>query len=429
MVAVHTREASFAAERLTEASEQVSSLIKYSTPPPVLTGVGDSIIQVHDAQGKVRAASESIAGKAPLATFEPPPGRARAHRILCPPAGLKGCMDVVVIKIARHNVARPGQDWSVYTASPVLPWYVSLRLGALMCSLLLLILALVTYGIRRATTRTLAPIGAIQAELAEITAADLNRRVPVSGHSDEVTLLAQTANHTLDRLEIAYTQLRRFTTYASHEVRTPLTAIRAQVEEALMYPYDTEWTVMSEAVLNAVERIETLMSDLLTLARLDAGGHYATAPTDLSLLVSAQLGQEPDRVETLQQLQQGVWADCDPKQITELLTKLIDNARRHAASQITVISRSSETHAIVEIANDGPEIPAEQHELIFERFTRLDTSSNRNTTGTGLGLAIARRIAQLHRGSLTIGTCERGARFVLRLPRAEPTTPPVPATR
>jgi signal transduction histidine kinase len=252
----------------------------------------------------------------------------------------------------------------------------------------------------------------------EITAAGLaGRRVPVPGNRDEIRMLATSVNTALDRLSAACGQLRRFTSDASHEVRSPLTAIRAEVEEALMYPDDTDWPEVGQAVLAAVDRLQLLVTDLLFLARLDAGPSLTCDPTDLAQLVEADLDLRSSPVKVVRRLQKGVLARCDRPRITRLLANLMDNAERHATSQITVTVRAEESSAILEVADDGAGIAPDVRETVFERFTRLDTARDRGAGGAGLGLAIAAQIAEVHGGTLTIQDSERGARFVLSLPR------------
>ncbi|MFC7642463.1 ATP-binding protein [Streptosporangium lutulentum] len=106
-----------------------------------------------------------------------------------------------------------------------------------------------------------------------------------------------------------------------------------------------------------------------------------------------------------------------------MLVNLLDNAERHATSQITVSVRADGPTAILEVVDDGTGIAVEHREMVFDRFTRLDASRDRDAGGTGLGLAIAREIAEAHQGTLTIEDSERGARFVLRLPARAPPRP------
>jgi signal transduction histidine kinase len=106
----------------------------------------------------------------------------------------------------------------------------------------------------------------------------------------------------------------------------------------------------------------------------------------------------------------------DRLQLIRLLTNLLDNAERHTASAVTVSVRRDDGEAILEVSDDGPGVPPDQRERVFERFTRLDTARNKETGGTGLGLPIAREIAEQHGGTLTIEDSDQGARFVLRIP-------------
>ena len=202
-------------------------------------------------------------------------------------------------------------------------------------------------------------------------------------------------------------------------LRSPITAMRTQVEEALMYPDDTDWPRTANAMLAGTERLQAIVADLLTLARLDAGAPLCRESTDLAELVGIELDSRPHRVEVIRNLQQGVFTQCDRLKIARLVTNLIDNAERHAETQITVIVCDDGSLAVLEVADDGAGIAVELRQAVFERFTRLEDSRERDPGGTGLGLAIARQIAEAHHGTLTIEDSARGARFVLRLPRCD----------
>ncbi|MCW2943273.1 MAG: Signal transduction histidine kinase [Actinomycetia bacterium] len=383
--------------------------------PAVLPAGNDGPIQVLDTHNRVVAATPGLVGKPPMAIFPPTPSdtAVRTQRTLCPPAGLKGCKTIVSIKIYTH----PEGVWLIDVAIPVIPWYGSSTDLFLAIGVSVLITTMMAVGVFRAVGKTLAPVDAIRTELAEITVTGLDRRVPVPGNQAEVKLLAETANATLDRLEGAYQQLRRFTSDASHDLRSPITAMRAQLEEARMYPQDTDWAKMTEAVLAGVERLQAIVTDLLTLARLDARAPFTRDPTDLGRLVGSELDRRTYRVEIVKDLRQNVFIEGDRLRITRLLVNLLDNAERHATSQITVSVRADGPTASLEVIDDGAGFAAEHREKVFERFTRLDASRSRDAGGTGLGLAIAREIAEAHQGTLTIQDSERGARFVLRLPR------------
>ncbi|WP_261986804.1 sensor histidine kinase [Actinomadura sp. HBU206391] len=416
IVDVHNREVHDRQAQITESIDRMQNHIKQRAFPSTLAPSGDEAVQVLNPQGQIVTATRQVAGKPPMAAFKPVGDRLRTKRTLCPPAGLEGCMTVVAYKISQ-----PDGEWMVYAALPVVPWYADSTLVIFLAVMTLLITAMMTMGVYRAVGRTLAPIEAIRAEMDEITATDIHRRVPVPTSQDEIGILATSVNTTLNRLDTAYSQLRRFTADASHEVRSPLTAIRAQVEEALMYPNDTDWPQMGQAVLAATERLQELVNDLLLLARLDAGAALPLVPTDLTSIVEPELDRRTSAVTVIRDLQQGVLARCDPERITRLLSNLLDNAERHATSQIKVSVRGDEDSVVVEVTDDGAGIHAEAREMVFKRFTRLDTARDRDAGGSGLGLAIARQIAEVHGGTLTIEDSEQGTRFVLRLPRGGPT--------
>ncbi|MFC7648135.1 histidine kinase dimerization/phospho-acceptor domain-containing protein [Streptosporangium lutulentum] len=124
--------------------------------------------------------------------------------------------------------------------------------------------------------------------MAEITVSDLSLRVPQPPGRSEYALLARTANQTLARLEEAVKQQRRFASTTSHELRTPLTGLRARLEEAVLYPHDVDPRETVREALAITDRLETIVDDLLVLARLRAGGPVAHEPIDLGILVKEE---------------------------------------------------------------------------------------------------------------------------------------------
>ncbi|WP_158566963.1 sensor histidine kinase [Actinomadura craniellae] len=408
------------AARADAAIDRVFFMIRKDRLPPELSNRQDeTMVQVVDSRGRVVSASESLAGRPPMATFVPPPGqRVRIERTLCPPNGLTGCMDVKATAVTDRMSPAPQNHMIIYTATPHHPWYGSLGMLLLAGAASTMATALASAGIYWMVTKTLAPMNAIRTELAEITATNLDRRVPVPKHQ-ELRLMAETVNATLDRLQNAVDQLRRFTSEASHDLRSPITAMRTHLEEALLYPEDTDWPRLTTEVLSGVERQQAIVTDLLTLSRLDSGLPLYREPTDLARLVEAELGRRPPaRVGIVRKLGEGVIVDCDRLRITRLLTNLLDNAERHATGQITVTVRFQDSSAVLEVADDGEGVPPEHREKIFERFTRLEASRSRDPAGTGLGLPICRDIAKAHHGTLALEDSDHGARFVLYLPRA-----------
>jgi len=414
VVAVREGEARDRQTLITDSIDRMNNHIRRGWFPINLAPSGDEEFQVLNPRGQVVAATRQLAGKPPIATFRPA-GGLREKRTLCPPTGLKGCMTVVA-----YENHRPDGVWMVYAAVPVVPWYGNTTVVIFLAAGTVLIIAMMTKGVYRAVGKALAPVQAIRAEMDEITASGIDRRVPVPATQDEIGVLATSVNSTLDRLERSYAQLRRFTSDASHEVRTPLTAIRAQVEEALMYPDDTDWPQIGQAVLAATDRLQHLVTDLLLLTRLDAGADFPHDPADLARIVENELDRRTATVRVVRDLRPGILARCGLTQITRLVSNLMDNAERHATSQVKVTVRGDERSAILEIADDGVGIPVGERETVFKRFTRLDTARDRDAGGSGLGLPIARQIAEAHNGTLRIQDSERGACFILRLPRFYP---------
>ncbi|MFC4061277.1 sensor histidine kinase [Planomonospora corallina] len=305
-----------------------------------------------------------------------------------------------------------------------IPWYVHPGLFVFLVVTSLLTAALSGIGAYHTVTEALTPVNAITGKLAEITATDVGRRVPVPRARDEIRQLAETINETLDRLEEAVEQQRRFAADASHDLRSPLTAMRTQVEEALQYPEDVDWVPKAQAMLASLDRLQSIVSDLLMLARLDSGTPASKEIVDLGELTAGELDRRPRRVELIRKLEPGVTVVGDPLRLARLLTNLVDNAERHAVSTVTVTVAAhggpGTGAAVLEVLDDGAGIAPEQREVVFRRFTRLDAARSRDAGGTGLGLSIAREIAEGHGGTLRIEDSPKGARFVLRIPLARP---------
>ena len=407
-----------AQDRATIGWNRVLSLIEHRRLPSVLPDRSDGKrqeIQVLDAHNRVVAASWHLVGKQPITTARSE--ELRSQQALCHPAGLTGCMTVVSFKVS----SQPGGTWLINVGEPLVAWYGSSTVLVVAIGASLLIAAIIAGWTYRSATKDVAWFEALRTELAEITATDLHRRVRVPDTNQyPARHLVETVNATLDLLENCYHKTRRFIADASHDLRSPITAMRIEVEEALRYPDDVEWPRTAKTLLADVERLQAIATDLLTLARLDAHAPATREVTDLARLVGAELDRRSCQVRVVRELQPNVFIECDRLQIVRLLANLLDNAERHATAQITVRVRADACTATLEVIDDGDGIPAEHREIVFDRFTRLDSARNRDAGGTGLGLAISRQIAEAHLGSLTIGDSTKGARFVLRIPAYAP---------
>jgi signal transduction histidine kinase len=261
----------------------------------------------------------------------------------------------------------------------------------------------------------LRPVAAIRARLSEITVSDLSLRIPVPPGEDEIAWLALTANQTLARLEGAVEQERQFASTTSHELRTPITGLRTQLEEALLYPDDVDPRETIRGALSATGRLEAIVEDLLLLARLRAAVAAPHELIDLGTLVTQEathIHGAPVHVHAASNVQ----VNGSRVQLIRVLANLLTNAQRHTNNSIEVTVETADDQAIVMVTDDGAGIAPADRERVFERFTRLHDGRSRDSGGSGLGLAISRDIAHAHHGTLRIEDSPQGARLVFRLP-------------
>jgi signal transduction histidine kinase len=273
---------------------------------------------------------------------------------------------------------------------------------------LLLLVALLTW---LAVGRALAPVSAIRRELADITTSDLHRRVPVPPARDEIARLAATTNRTLDRLEHAVGRHRRFVADAAHELRSPLAVLRTRLEIAPPQALTTE-------ALSDVDRIQRLTSDLLLLARLDADEPPEHEEVDLGQVAAEEAARARPRsdVRVVLDISSEIVVHGSGDQLRRVVANLVDNAVRHAETAVLVRLVRQGGDAVLEVDDDGPGIPVEHREAVFDRFTRLDEARDRDAGGSGLGLAIVRDVVARHGGSVVVVDGPLGARLRARVP-------------
>ncbi|NJP88650.1 HAMP domain-containing histidine kinase [Nonomuraea sp. FMUSA5-5] len=426
MLAIHRYATEDRTSEIAADGGRVAHELEHDGVRPPQVEHADRNVQVVNPSGVVVASTPQLRGRPPMAGFTPIP-RAMSTGVVCGGVFPGGDCHIVVAQSAY----RQGQDWIVYSSGPTVPPYVTPWLAATVLGAATLMAVAITILGHRIVTTALRPVTAIRAELDTISDTCPERRVPLPPGRDEIYDLAGSVNRTLARLHAALGQQRHFTSDASHELRTPIAAIRTEVEDALYAPDDTTVTKLGTAVLGSLDRIEAIVGDLLTIARLEAHHPLTCEPIDLAALVAAQCrGRAGTRKSFSYELQPGIVVDGEEAGLSRLLTSLLDNAERHAASTVTLVVRrespaeqdsvrSPNGVARLEVIDDGPGIEADKRELVFQRFARLDTARDRDAGGTGLGLAIARQIAQAHGGSLRLEDSHgRGARFVLRLPLA-----------
>jgi signal transduction histidine kinase len=267
--------------------------------------------------------------------------------------------------------------------------------------------------------RALRPVELIRAEAAAITGSTIHRRVPEPDTDDEVGKLARTMNAMLDRLERSSDRQRQFVSDASHELRSPVTVIRAQLEVALRRGDDVDWPAVAERVLAEDERLEQTITELLELARVDENSDpSAFDEVDLDEIVLEEVsrvrgvGVDVSRVSAGRVLGKA-------QQLARVVHNLLDNARRHADRAVAVSLVEHDDVVELQVDDDGPGIAPDDRERVFERFTRLDEGRARDAGGMGLGLALVKATVERHGGTVAVEDAPiGGARFVVRLPAA-----------
>ncbi|WP_408612626.1 sensor histidine kinase [Glycomyces luteolus] len=424
----------------------------------------DELVQVVDANGTVVAASEDLEGADVVGAFAPEPDptpepaeTARAETETdddgddededaddddsetpssdAPATSAAG--GSVGSKIAYETVTLPGEDasyrfaalsatapdggvYAVFSGASLETQEDAVdSVGAAMAwtlAPLLLVVAVVTWLVVR---RALRPVRAIQKELIEITGGDLSRRVPVPASRDEIHSLARTTNMTLAALDAAVAQQRRFVADASHELRSPLAILRTQLEIAREHPELLDL----DATLGDVTRLQDLATDLLLLARLDAGERPPHVDVPFTELVREEVARRAatDRVPVRLDVEEDLTVWGVRGHLARAVGNLLTNAQRHAAGAVSVrLAAEDDDWLRLDVADDGNGVPKGQRRRIFDRFVRLDESRSRDEGGAGLGLAIVQDVALEHHGMVyVLDAPEGGALFRLALRRTE----------
>ncbi len=324
------------------------------------------------------------------------------------------------LRVVARRVHHRGQAYIVYVAASLAPVTRStdsleqlLAIGLPFLALLAGLLAWI------AVSLALRPVESIRREVESISGEVLHRRVPEPAVHDEIGRLAHTMNAMLARLEVATDRQRRFVADASHELRSPLTGIRTELEVDLAHPERVDWPAVGQEILEDAIRLQRLVDDLLVLAASDASpadeSRRDAVDLDEIVLAEARRARNRTAIPIDTHAVSGAQVDGHADQLGRVVRNLLDNAARYAASQITVTLAESDGDALLTVADDGPGVPPAERERIFERFARHDAGRSRSAGGTGLGLAISREIVTAHGGTITLGPGP-GAHFSIRLP-------------
>jgi signal transduction histidine kinase len=255
-----------------------------------------------------------------------------------------------------------------------------------------------------------------------VMAGNLSDRVPLDGTGDEFDLLAVNLNRMLDQIERLMTAMREVTDDVAHDLKTPLSRLRARLELALIEPGDAG--TQSEAIRAAIDDADRLLvtfNALLRIAEAEAGAAVDTAaPFDLTEVARAAVelyepvAEEKGFVLSLTAEPQ-VDIRGDRHLLSQALANLLDNALKYAhGGDLRVQVFRTAAGAVLEVADRGPGIPQNNREIVFDRFVRLEPS--RSTPGNGLGLSLVRAVVHRHRGTITLADNQPGLRVRLEFP-------------
>lgn len=365
--------------------------------------VDDRLVQVVSEDRRVIAASAGLAGSPPLLSTWPASEVTSStlddYLVVAVPSRYQGA-PVAVYAATSLDAVTDGVD---ATASALL----------IAVPVLLVIIGAASWLL---IGRTLRPVEAMRVEAASITAEQLDRRLPTPAVRDELGRLAETLNEMLGRLQEAQSRLERFTADAAHELRSPLTALLAQLEVGLAHPERTDWIELAREVHHAGTRLDELVDELLTLARAGDAGRIEPVDLDELVLTEADLVRARGRVEVDLSALSAVRLPGRADDLRRVIRNLLENAERHAAGRVTVTLTADTDIAELTVADDGPGIPASERSLVFGRFYRSQPSRSRDTGGAGLGLAITRELVHAHGGQVWVADTAVGAELRVRLP-------------
>ena len=396
-----------------------------ASPPagPGNLAPGEYVVQLVDASGRVRGASQDAGGVPLLTPAELSQARLgqlavtqtideeRARLVAAPAAGHPGWVAVAGVSL---------EEFDATTSQATR----GLLLGG---AVFVLVAGLGAYWLARVA---LAPVERLRREVAAMSERDPVSRLKIPGTRDEVAALAGTMNDLLGRLQHALARQRAFVADASHELRTPFAVLRAELELAGREGRTRE--ELSSAVASAAEeaaRLTRITDDLLLLARSDEESLTPRLePTDIGLLLSRSAEPAGARaaesaVACRVDAPDGLRALIDPDRIRQAVDNLVDNALRFApaGTQIVVSATTVGSDLVIEVSDSGPGFPPEFLPHAFERFRRPDSGRARSQGGAGLGLAIVQAIALAHGGrALARNPVEGGAVVRLELPLSHP---------
>jgi signal transduction histidine kinase len=408
-----------------DTADGVARLVNQSSLSQPIPVSPDMQVQVVDAAGRVLAVSASADRLVPMLYPDELRGLADRTGTVIPGDRIHLDGDVRVVSVQAGPPTAPVHVLVARSTADVAQGVHLLRITLLIVfPLLVALLAAVSWRVLGAA---LSPVEALRVGAENITGATgrgrardggtAPGRLPVPDSRDEIHRLAVTLNGMLQRLDTARSRQRAFVADAAHELRSPLTNMRTELEVAQRLSDTTDWLPLAADLLTDVERLSRLVDDLLLLARADdAGARPARHPVQVELgqLLAEVAARYPAVSYQRPVVPLPVLAERDA--LGRVVANLLDNAVRHAAGRVTLSVEADGAYRKISVVDDGPGIPPADRERVFHRFTRLDDARARDGGGSGLGLAIVRELVRGHHGTVTLTDAEPGLRVDVRLP-------------
>jgi two-component system, OmpR family, sensor kinase len=400
-------------------------ILEITPGPPSFVRL-DKLVQITDLDGHVATRSATL-GSARLPTAPDLLARLRDGDIVF---GTVTSFAEPIRMVSLPTDVR-GNRYAIQVAMSLDDAYAATRIGRwLFLSMSVVMLAVIGLTGALLARRALRPIDQMVSRARRIGEANLADRLPHPGTPDEIGRLVETLNEMLGRLERSFEVRRMFSADASHELRSPVSRLRAELEVALRRPRQAaEYEETLRSCLDEVERVQGMIEELLELAHLetteDAERPEPVAVTDLvaAALFAVQPRAESQGVAIVADALPDVLVNAAPVAAKVALTNILDNAVKFspAGGRVRVAVTASDDEAVIAVSDAGPGVSPEEAERLFEPFYRGKASHATGAAGVGLGLAISRVLVQRQGGRISLnGSGQEGATFSMHLPRAAP---------
>lgn len=287
-------------------------------------------------------------------------------------------------------------------------------------------LAVASLGGNFLANRALRPVDEVTNTARAITSHNLNKRIQIKKVKDEIGRLAETFNEMISRLDQSFKQIRQFSADASHELKTPLTVLKGEIEVALRRGRTgDEYRTILRSNLEEINNMTKIVEDLLLLSRADAGEiPLIKARVDLSeflseIQVQSQVVATAKSMDVYFHNNQRVYALVDLLRLKSMMLNLVENGIKYSppGSRIDITLEKEDGCALITVSDQGIGVPQEALPHIFDRFFRVDKARSRQEGGSGLGLSICKWIAEAHNGSISAKSeMGKGSVFIVRIP-------------